>query len=106
MTNWSQDSCLTLKRSAACCACHHELSPDVKSCVDRCHAFCQLIKLRRCMLELNISKFLKTGINMENLKRFARSCKIDSPMSLSLDQLMAKYKTCKGHTKEVMLKAP
>ena len=43
---------------------------------------------------------------MENLKRFARSCKIDSPMNLSLDQLMAKYKICKGHTKEVMLKAP
>ena len=27
-------------------------------------------------------------------------------MSLSLDQLMSKYKTCKGHTKAVMLEAP
>ena len=27
-------------------------------------------------------------------------------MSLSLDQLMAKYKTCKDHMKDVMLKTP
>ena len=52
------------------------------------------------------SKPWKTGINVGNLKRFARSCKIDSPMILILDQLMAKYRICKEHTKEVMLKAP
>ena len=66
-------------------ACHHEFSPDVKSCVDRCHAYRQLIKLRRRMLEINTSKPWKTGINVGNLKRFAKSCKINSPMSLSLE---------------------
>ena len=88
-------------------ACHHKFSLDVESWVERCHAYYrQLIKLRWQMLELNTSKPWKTGINVGNLKGFARSCEIDSPMSLSLDQLMFKYKTCKGHTKVVMLKAP
>ena len=77
-------------------ACHHKFSPDVESWVERCHAYYrQLIKLRWQMLELNTSKPWKTGINVGNLKRFARSCEIDSPMSLSLDQLMSKYIICR-----------
>ena len=39
------------------------------------------------------------------MKHFARNCGIEEPVSLDLDQLLARYRESKDHTKEVLLKA-
>ena len=65
-----------------------------------------MISLRKKMEELGTDKPWKTNFNVGNVKRFACNCGIEEPMSLDMTQLLASYRECKDHTKEVMLKAP
>ena len=46
-------------------ACHHDFSPEVKGWLDRCHAYRQLISLRKKMEALGTSKPWKTGFNVQ-----------------------------------------
>ena len=65
-----------------------------------------LDNLPQRMEELGTSTPWKTNINVGNVKRFARNCQIEEPISLDLVQLLARYRECKDHTKKMIMKAP
>ena len=77
---------------------HYEFSPVIKGWLDKCHAYKQLIRLK---LRGHSSK-----INVGNLKRFARRCKIENPLDLTRQELGDLYRECREHCKRLLAESP
>lgn len=74
---------------------HYDFSPEVRTWIDRCHAYKQLIGYHTAPQNMNVG----------NMKRFARRCGIPDPLSLQLSQLVVDYKACRAELKLHMAKS-